>query len=894
MKSKCKVTEIQQAFTVKHLNYNDKPMMATSNQHTKRGLRGKKKWQLVFASYGLLLAISYLVQFLFPIVPERLSEQLLVKVPQKDVGAATNNFVTIAYTDSHPLAHKEPPVILLLHGSPIAAHPTFKNLKAHLTPIGRVIAPDMPGFGASVQSIPEYSIEAHADYMLGFIDRLKISKVHIVAYSMGGGVALHMVKKAPNRIQSLVMLSSIGVQELELLGNYHLNHALHSVQLAALWLIDKFVPHMGLFNRLPVNVNYARNFYDTDQRPLRNILSNLQAPTLILQGRNDAMVPLAAAKEHHRLVPQSEIIVYDGGHMLVLSPPPKMARDIVNFIINVESGEGITRQMATPYRTKQAQKPFDDVSFINAQGLSLIIIMVLIALATLISEDLTCIGAGLLAANGTIGFIPAVVASFSGIFLGDILLFLAGKYLGRPALRHAPLRWIVKETDLDQTAQWFAARGPAIIIASRFLPGSRLPTYFGAGLLDVGFWLFTIYFAIAAALWTPLLVGLATLIGSQLFIYYQHFERYALVVLVGTIAVLWAMIKLIMPAFTFRGRRLLISSLRRKIRWEFWSPFIFYIPVVLYVLYLAIRHRHLTLFTAANPSIPAGGFIGESKSRILDQLHWGRQFIARYRLISGNLSLKTKLSQIKAFIDENALSFPVVLKPDSGQRGKGVAIIKSHQEVATYLSKAEHSVIVQEYVDGLEFGIFYYRYPGSHTGQIFSVTDKRLISLKGDGLNTLENLILLDERAMCMARYHFDKHRQRLHRVPAKGEQIKLVEVGTHCRGALFLNGSHVMTPKLHAVIDHICKGFKGFYFGRFDIRTPDFKSFQDGQNFKIVELNGVTSEATHIYHPGTPIWKAYGVLMNQWKIAFEIGAMNTKNGMRATSAQQLWKLLFN
>ena len=38
------------------------------------------------------------------------------------------------------------------------------------------------------------------------------------------------------------------------------------------------------------------------------------------------------------------------------------------------------------------------------------------------------------------------------------------------------------------------------------------------------------------------------------------------------------------------------------------------------------------------------------------------------------------------------------------------------------------------------------------------------------------------------------------------------------------------------------------------------------GHGFKIIELNGVTSEATHIYHPGTPLTQAYGVLMTQWR----------------------------
>mgnify|MGYP003694703213 CR=1 FL=1 len=72
--------------------------------------------------------------------------------------------------------------------------------------------------------------------------------------------------------------------------------------------------------------------------------------------------------------------------------------------------------------------------------------------------------------------------------------------------------------------------------------------------------------------------------------------------------------------FTRRGRRLLGAAWTRTVRWEYWPPFVFYAPVALYVLWLGVRHRGLTLFTAANPGIEAGGFINESKAAILTAL----------------------------------------------------------------------------------------------------------------------------------------------------------------------------------------------------------------------------------------------------------------------------------
>ena len=216
-------------------------------------------------------------------------------------------------------------------------------------------------------------------------------------------------------------------------------------------------------------------------------------------------------------------------------------------------------------RIADAHKAVNEVKFPAVTGITLIIFMFLIALATLISEDLTCIGAGLMAAKGTIGFIPAVAGSFLGIFLGDILLFLAGKHLGRPALGYPPLKWILKEEDIRRTSRWFNAKGPIIITISRFLPGSRFPTYFSAGMLGTSFWLFSFYFLIAALIWTPLLVGLAAAVGSQMLVYYNRYKHYGIVILIGTIFFLWLLIKLVVPLFSLHGRRLLLSSFQHKI-----------------------------------------------------------------------------------------------------------------------------------------------------------------------------------------------------------------------------------------------------------------------------------------------------------------------------------------
>ncbi|HYM05233.1 MAG TPA: hypothetical protein VEU11_01615 [Terriglobales bacterium] len=337
------------------------------------------------------------------------------------------------------------------------------------------------------------------------------------------------------------------------------------------------------------------------------------------------------------------------------------------------------------------------------------------------------------------------------------------------------------------------------------------------------------------------------------------------------------------------------ANLRRKIgarwkrlsRWEFWPPYLFYPPVVAYIAYLGIRFRNWTLFTAANPAIPAGGFVGESKHQILDQLKEAAAWLPCSTLLAGSVA-NERVAEAEAFMRENGLQFPVVLKPDAGQRGSGVAIVRSPEQLREYLTSSSFPAILQEYVAGEEYGVFYYRYPGSDRGRIFSVTEKRMPVLFGDGRSTLEELILADDRAVCMAEFYLRKNSDRIQHVPAAGEKVQLVEIGTHCRGAIFLDGSETITPALEEVIDMIAKGFDGFFFGRFDIRVASREDFMAGRNLKIVELNGVTSEATHIYDPKLSLFDAYRVLFRQWRIAFEIGDLNRGQGALPASWGEL------
>ena len=340
-----------------------------------------------------------------------------------------------------------------------------------------------------------------------------------------------------------------------------------------------------------------------------------------------------------------------------------------------------------------------------------------------------------------------------------------------------------------------------------------------------------------------------------------------------------------------RTWRLLVSSWIRLTEWEYWPPWLSYLPLVPWIAVLAIRHRSLVAFTAANPAMPAGGFIGESKIAILEGLSTSRDRVARSELIAGSLSVSAKRDRVRLWLQRERLSLPVVLKPNEGQRGSGVVVAGSFDELQAYLHRSKVDTIVQECVPGVEFGVFYCRKPSQARGQIISVTEKRPPFVIGDGRRSLERLILDDRRALGMARFHLRRQRARLDVVPAPGAVVSLGDLGTHCRGAMFLDGRAALTPAVERGFDEMSRAFDGFYFGRYDVRARSVEDFRNGC-FTVIELNGVTSEATHIYDPRIGLLEAYRALFDQWQLAFEIGAENVRRGAATTSLWSLVRLL--
>lgn len=315
--------------------------------------------------------------------------------------------------------------------------------------------------------------------------------------------------------------------------------------------------------------------------------------------------------------------------------------------------------------------------------------------------------------------------------------------------------------------------------------------------------------------------------------------------------------------------------LQRFIRWEFWPWRVVYLPVAVYWFFLAVRAKGWVFFSAANPCMRFGGLLGYSKTKV-HQLVPDNYLPKTIYLDGGLISSDTVLEQIKA----SGISFPLIVKPDVGERGRGVKIVKTEQDLAQALTDKSGKLLVQQYEDlPIELGVMYSRHPDEEIGKITSIVVKEFPTVIGDGSKTLLQLILANLRTRLSYKVHLKRFAHRLNEIPAKGEQVQIVHIGNHMLGTTLFNGNHLIDTEIELVFDELAKQINGFFVGRFDVKVASIDALKKGE-FKVIEVNGVNSEPCHIFHPDRSVFLAWRDLFKHWNRIADISIANHKKGI--------------
>ena len=311
-------------------------------------------------------------------------------------------------------------------------------------------------------------------------------------------------------------------------------------------------------------------------------------------------------------------------------------------------------------------------------------------------------------------------------------------------------------------------------------------------------------------------------------------------------------------------------------------------------LFQGLRVGNLLFFSRVNPDIETGGFFSEEKWPIY-QL-FPPDYVPRGSLISPDLSIAIVFQKL----NEASLSYPVLVKPNIGERGMGIEKLADQYELSTYHQGATFNYIVQEFIPyPNEMSVLAYRIPGKDKVSVTSLCLKEKLAILGDGVSTIEQLINRDYRS----RQQWTRIQNRFdgRRILGMGKSLILEPIGNHSRGTTFLNGNHLISEDFRLAVQQLFHTISGqIFYGRFDIIYESIDDIIQLKNFKVIEFNGVGSEPAHIYQPGYSLVKAYQCLWQHAKILGDISLVQKKNGIRTMSwsefrqALRLYRLNLN
>jgi len=318
--------------------------------------------------------------------------------------------------------------------------------------------------------------------------------------------------------------------------------------------------------------------------------------------------------------------------------------------------------------------------------------------------------------------------------------------------------------------------------------------------------------------------------------------------------------------------------------WEFWPFWVFYFPVIPYFIYQAIKCRSFFFFTAANPGIEFGGMLGERKSDVFQLIP--RQFYPTTLLIQNREQLLDSASE---------LGYPCIVKPDIGERGVGVEVIRTPEQLLAYRQKMPVDFLLQTYVDyPLELGVFYVRMPREEKGCITSIVKKDFLTVVGDGQQSVRQLLDAELRAQLQLDFSHDRFSELMERIPQKDETVVVEPVGNHCRGTKFRDYNHAITPELTEAFDQLSRQIEGLNYGRFDIKCKSMEALERLEDFAILELNGAGAEPAHVYEPGRALWKAYRDIFSHFSLMGKVSRAHRKRGVKYWSVQKGVKKLLD
>ncbi|MCC5888516.1 MAG: alpha/beta fold hydrolase [Gammaproteobacteria bacterium] len=296
----------------------------------------------------LLLCLAAVAAWLW--TPDKPREQL-----ESRYAAAPDDFLEVDGTRLHirDRGPRHGPAVLLLHGFGASLH-TWEPWADALASELRVISLDLPGAGLSAADpAADYSDERSIQILLALLDQLQLARASLVGNSLGGRIAWRFAAAHPERVERLVLISPDGF------ASPGFEYGKAPEVPAALGLLRFALPKSVL--RMNLKVAYAdpkqlqdaqvRRYHDLLLAPGNRVamlqrmaqvvlvqpeplLARIEAPTLLLWGERDAMIPFSNAADYLSALPDARLLSFaDLGHVPHEEAPERTLEPVRSFLI---------------------------------------------------------------------------------------------------------------------------------------------------------------------------------------------------------------------------------------------------------------------------------------------------------------------------------------------------------------------------------------------------------------------------------------------------------------------------------------------------------------------------------------------------------------------------------
>ena len=257
--------------------------------------------------------------------------------------------LNIHYKDTGP---RDGPVLLLLHGFGSSLQ-TWDVWSSQLEQNFRVIRLDLPGFGLTGPSpVNDYSEKNDLATLTRFVNKLGLSSFSVIGHSMGGKMAWGLAAAEPDRVKALVLMAPDGFPDAKDIGSkpYEMPSVMGLMKFCLPKLLVRKSIEPAFFNPNALTDHLVNRYYDmlrapgvraaildrgnqtvyTDPVPR---LKRITAPTLLIWGEQDRLIPSSNAKSYAGVLSVSKTVLLPNlGHLIQEEQPEVGLRQVIEFL----------------------------------------------------------------------------------------------------------------------------------------------------------------------------------------------------------------------------------------------------------------------------------------------------------------------------------------------------------------------------------------------------------------------------------------------------------------------------------------------------------------------------------------------------------------------------------